>query len=100
MAGANVRKLYSGPDYQNLDVYQVNCTYYSALGEDVYELAVGLGAAGGLVSWSTDGNKTWVKQPKTFGSTGTNAQVTATGLELERPGARPAKRPRRRPPPR
>ncbi len=29
--GANTRKIYSGPEYQNLDVYQVNCTYYSAL---------------------------------------------------------------------
>jgi sucrose phosphorylase len=26
-----IRKLYSGPEYQNLDIYQVNCTYYSAL---------------------------------------------------------------------
>jgi sucrose phosphorylase len=29
--GANTRKIFSGPEYQNLDVYQVNCTYYSAL---------------------------------------------------------------------
>jgi len=29
--GSNTRKLYSGPEYQNLDTYQVNCTYYSAL---------------------------------------------------------------------
>ena len=29
--GSNTRKLYSGPEYQNLDIYQVNCTYYSAL---------------------------------------------------------------------
>lgn len=29
--GANTRKIYSGPEYQNLDIYQVNCTYYSAL---------------------------------------------------------------------
>lgn len=29
--GANTRKIYSGSEYQNLDVYQVNCTYYSAL---------------------------------------------------------------------
>jgi sucrose phosphorylase len=29
--GANTRKIYSGPEYRNLDVYQVNCTYYSAL---------------------------------------------------------------------
>ena len=29
--GANIRKIFSGPEYQNLDVYQVNCTYYSAL---------------------------------------------------------------------
>lgn len=29
--GASTRKIYSGPEYQNLDIYQVNCTYYSAL---------------------------------------------------------------------
>lgn len=29
--GSNVKEIYSGPDYQNLDIYQVNCTYYSAL---------------------------------------------------------------------
>jgi sucrose phosphorylase len=29
--GSNTRKIYSGAEYQNLDVYQVNCTYYSAL---------------------------------------------------------------------
>jgi sucrose phosphorylase len=29
--GANTRKLYSGPEYKNLDIYQVNCTYFSAL---------------------------------------------------------------------
>ncbi len=32
--GANVKKIYSSATYNNLDVYQVNCTYYSALGED------------------------------------------------------------------
>jgi sucrose phosphorylase len=30
--GSNIKKSYSGPEYQNLDVYQINCTYYSALG--------------------------------------------------------------------
>lgn len=36
--GANTRKLYSGPEYQNLDIYQVNCTYFSALecNQDAY----------------------------------------------------------------
>ena len=36
--GSNTRKLYSGEEYQNLDVYQVNCTYYSALecNDDAY----------------------------------------------------------------
>jgi sucrose phosphorylase len=29
--GSNVKRIYSGADYQNLDIYQVNCTYYSAL---------------------------------------------------------------------
>jgi sucrose phosphorylase len=29
--GSNVKRIYSGAEYQNLDVYQVNCTYYSAL---------------------------------------------------------------------
>jgi len=38
--GANARKIYSGPEYQNLDTYQVNCTYYSALeNNDVSYLA-------------------------------------------------------------
>jgi len=32
--GSNAKKIYSGPEYQNLDVYQVNCTYYSALNCD------------------------------------------------------------------
>ena len=32
--GANVKKVYSSAKYNNLDIYQVNCTYYSALGED------------------------------------------------------------------
>lgn len=32
--GANVKHMYSTPAYQNLDVYQLNCTYYSALGND------------------------------------------------------------------
>lgn len=32
--GANVKKIYNTAAYNNLDVYQVNCTYYSALGED------------------------------------------------------------------
>ncbi len=36
--GCNTRKLYSGTEFQNLDVYQVNCTYYSALecNDDAY----------------------------------------------------------------
>ncbi len=32
--GSNAKKIYSGPEYQNLDVYQINCTYYSALNSD------------------------------------------------------------------
>jgi sucrose phosphorylase len=36
--GSNTRKVFSGPEYENLDIYQVNCTYYSALGrnDDAY----------------------------------------------------------------
>ncbi len=36
--GGNTKKIYSGPQYQNLDTYQVNCTYYSAVGcnDDAY----------------------------------------------------------------
>lgn len=36
--GSNAKKIYSGPEYKNLDVYQINCTYYSALGhkDDAY----------------------------------------------------------------
>jgi sucrose phosphorylase len=29
--GSNTKKIYSGAMYQNLDIYQMNCTYYSAL---------------------------------------------------------------------
>ncbi len=29
--GSNIKPIYSSADYNNLDVYQVNCTYYSAL---------------------------------------------------------------------
>lgn len=32
--GSNVKRLHANPEYQNLDIYQVNCTYYSALGAD------------------------------------------------------------------
>lgn len=32
--GANVKKIYNTAAYNNLDVYQVNCSYYSALGEN------------------------------------------------------------------
>jgi sucrose phosphorylase len=39
--GANVKKIYNTTAYQNLDIYQLNCTYYSALGndDDAYILA-------------------------------------------------------------
>lgn len=39
--GANVKKIYNTAAYNNLDIYQVNCTYYSALGDndDAYLLA-------------------------------------------------------------
>ncbi len=29
--GANVKKIYSSESYNNLDIYQINCTFYSAL---------------------------------------------------------------------
>lgn len=32
--GANVKRIYNTEEYNNLDVYQLNCTYYSALGND------------------------------------------------------------------
>ncbi len=32
--GANVKRKYSSAEYNNLDIYQINCTYYSALGND------------------------------------------------------------------
>ena len=32
--GANVKPIYNTPAYNNLDVYQLNCTYYSALGNN------------------------------------------------------------------
>lgn len=39
--GANVKKKYSSEEYNNLDIYQINCTFYSALGnrDDAYLLA-------------------------------------------------------------
>ena len=32
--GANVKKIYSSEKYNNLDIYQINSTYYSALGNN------------------------------------------------------------------
>ncbi|MGM0378979.1 MAG: sucrose phosphorylase [Bacillota bacterium] len=32
--GANVKRVYNSEAYDNLDVYQLNCTYYSALGDN------------------------------------------------------------------
>jgi len=32
--GSNVKRRYSSAEYNNVDIYQINCTYYSALGED------------------------------------------------------------------
>ncbi len=32
--GSNVNRRYSSAEYNNLDIYQINCTYYSATGED------------------------------------------------------------------
>jgi sucrose phosphorylase len=39
--GANVSRIYSSEAYNNLDIYQINCTYYSALGnnDNAYLLA-------------------------------------------------------------
>jgi len=39
--GANVKRIYNTATYNNLDVYQINCTYYSALGnnDDAYLLS-------------------------------------------------------------
>jgi sucrose phosphorylase len=39
--GANVKKIYNTATYNNLDIYQVNCSYFSALGnnEAAYLLA-------------------------------------------------------------
>lgn len=32
--GANVKKIYNTAAYSNLDIYQINCSYYSALGDN------------------------------------------------------------------
>lgn len=32
--GANVKRIYNTEAYNNLDIYQINCTYYSALGNN------------------------------------------------------------------
>jgi sucrose phosphorylase len=39
--GASVKRIYNTAAYNNLDIYQVNCTYYSALGnnDDAYLIA-------------------------------------------------------------
>jgi sucrose phosphorylase len=39
--GANAKRIYSTEAYKNLDIYQINCTYYSALGnnDDAYTIA-------------------------------------------------------------
>lgn len=39
--GANVKKVYNTAAYNNLDIYQINCSYYSAVGDndDAYLLA-------------------------------------------------------------
>jgi sucrose phosphorylase len=39
--GANVKRAYNTGAYNNLDIYQINCTYYSALGDndDAYIVA-------------------------------------------------------------
>jgi sucrose phosphorylase len=29
--GSNAKRIYSGPEYKNQDIYQINCTYFSAL---------------------------------------------------------------------
>ena len=34
-AGANVKRKYSSAEYNNLDIQQINSTYYSALGDDM-----------------------------------------------------------------
>jgi sucrose phosphorylase len=40
-AGANVKKIYNTAAYKNLDIYQINTTYYAALGgdDDAYLMA-------------------------------------------------------------
>jgi sucrose phosphorylase len=39
--GANIKRIYNTEAYGNLDIYQINCTYYSALGNnnDAYTIA-------------------------------------------------------------
>ena len=32
--GANIKRIYNTMTYNNLDIYQINCTYYSALGNN------------------------------------------------------------------
>ena len=32
--GANIKRIYNTMAYNNLDIYQINCTYYSALGNN------------------------------------------------------------------
>jgi len=41
LQGANVKRIYNTEAYKNLDIYQIKCTYYSALGnqDDAYIIA-------------------------------------------------------------
>lgn len=41
LQGANIKRIYNTEAYNNLDIYQINCTYYSALGnrDDAYLIA-------------------------------------------------------------
>ena len=34
LKGGSAKKIYSSEKYNNLDIYQINCTYYSALGDN------------------------------------------------------------------
>ena len=76
--GATTRKVYSGPDYGNLDTYQVNCTYYSALksNDDAYLAARAIqffapGIPQVYYVGALAGGKTtspWWSRPKTAGT--------------------------------
>ena len=88
--GANVKKIHNTAKYHNLDIYQINCTYYSALGED---------DAAYLIARAVQFFAPWIPQVYYVGMlAGRNdialLESTREGRNINRHGRRSAERPR------